>query len=207
MTIRTLSGLLEDLRASLDGERTSVHSLLEGLHERGFGVVIMIFSLPLCIPVPKPPGISTVFGIPLLLLTLQQAVGQHTVWMPEWVRRRHIKTQNLISVLNYAIPVSKRLETLLRPRLEWVTQDSASRMTGLLGALMSAFISIPLPGSNTIPGIAVTLMAAGVMMRDGACVLLGAVGGTVWVVGLSYLYIFLGMEGLNALISLFKIPA
>lgn len=202
MTTRTLSAVLGDLRDSLTGERTSFNTLLEGLHERGFGVVILLFSLPLCIPVPKPPGLSTLFGLPLLILTIQQALGRHTVWMPVFIRRRHVQTVSLSKILTRAIPIVEKVEGFLRPRLEWVTQGACSNIIGLVGILMSAFIALPLPGSNTVPGIAVTLMAGGVMMRDGLCVIIGAVAGILWVIGLSALYIIIGLEGLNALQSL-----
>jgi hypothetical protein len=202
MTTRTLSTVLGDLRDSLGGERTSFDTLLLGLHERGFGVVILIFSLPLCIPVPKPPGLSTLFGIPLLILTIQQALGRHTVWMPQFIRRRHVQTAGLVKILSRAISITEKIENLLRPRLEWVTQGACSNIIGFVGILMAAFIALPLPGSNTIPGIAVTLMAGGVMMRDGLCVIIGAVAGTLWVIGLSTLYFILGREGLNALQTL-----
>lgn len=203
MTTRTLSGLLNDLRDSLTGDRSSIDTLLEGLHERGFGVVILIFSLPLCIPVPKPPGLSTLFGIPLLILTAQQALGRHTLWMPQFIRRRTISNDVLNKILTRAVPITEKIEGVLRPRLSWVTSGASSNIIGMIGALMSAFISLPLPGSNTIPGIAVTLMAGGVMMRDGLCVIIGGVMGCAWVIGLSTLYIIIGREGLHALQSFF----
>lgn len=202
MTTRTLSSLLADLRASLTGERSSIDTLLEGLHERGFGVAILLFSLPLSIPIPKPPGLSTLFGIPLLLLTVQQALGRHTLWMPRVIRRRSVSNEGLSKILNHAIPFTEKVEGFLRPRLEWVTLGVSSHIIGLIGTMLSAFICLPLPGSNTVPGIALTLMAGGVMMRDGLCVIIGAAAGMGWVMGLSALYIMIGREGLNALHSL-----
>lgn len=202
MTIRTLSGVLTDLRQSLTGETVSMDSLLDALHERGFGVVLLVFALPLSIPLPKPPGVSTIFGIPLLFLTIQQAFGRRTFWLPEFLRRRTVPQEKLAKFLDQAIPLAEKAEVFLRPRLEWVTHGHFSRLIGLLGAIMAIFISIPLPGSNTIPGMGIALMAMGVMMRDGLAIIIGAVLGTAWVFGLSSLYLFFGREGLNALQNL-----
>lgn len=199
MTIRKLSEVLADLKLSLSGESITMDTLLDGLHERGFGVVLLVFALPLSIPIPKPPGISTLFGIPLLVLTIQQALGRRTFWMPHFIRHRTVQKENLDKLLDHTIPAVQKIETLIRPRLEWVTHGRFSRLIGILGAIMAAFISIPLPGSNTIPGIGIALMAMGVMMRDGLAVIIGALVGTGWVFGLGSLYLFFGREGLNAL--------
>lgn len=202
MTIRKLSDVLAELKQTLSGEIITMDALLDGLHERGFGVVLLAFALPLSIPLPKPPGISTLFGIPLLVLTTQQALGRRTFWMPQFIRRRSIEKEKLDRLLDSTVPVVQKIEILVRPRLEWVTHGRFSRLIGFLGAIMAAFISIPLPGSNTIPGIGIALMAMGVMMRDGLAVIIGAIIGTGWVFGLGSFYLFFGREGLNALQNL-----
>jgi hypothetical protein len=201
MTIRKLSEVLADLKHALSGESITMDALLDGLHERGFGVVLLVFALPLSIPIPKPPGISTLFGIPLFILTIQQALGRRVFWMPQFIRRRTVQKENLDKLLDHTIPAVQKIEVLIRPRLEWVTHGRFSRLIGILGAIMAAFISIPLPGSNTIPGIGIALMAMGVMMRDGLAVIIGALVGTGWVFGLGSLYLFFGREGLNVLQS------
>lgn len=199
MTIRTLSDVLADLKGILQGDQISMSALLEALHERGFGIALLLFSLPVCLPIPKPPGLSTLFGVPLFLLTIQQALGRHTLWMPRFVLRQSISRAKLEKMIDLSLPAVRKVEILIKPRLEWITQGYFSHMIGALGAMMSAFISLPLPGSNMVPAIGIALMSSGVMMRDGLTVILGAVIGTVWVFGLGSLYLFFGLEGFHAL--------
>lgn len=203
MTVRALSQLLSDLRQTIDGEETSVATLLEGFHERGFGVMTLLFSIPMALPIPKPPGLSTLFGVPLMILTLQQAAGRHTVWMPEIIRRKRVSSAKLIRVLDGGIPWARKIEYLLRPRMEYMTRGAVSHLIGFCGCLMAMCMMIPLPGTNTVPSFGIALMSAGVIMRDGLCVLAGMVAGTLWSVGIVSLYLFFGMEGINALRALF----
>lgn len=203
MTVRALSQLLSDLRQTIDGEETSVATLLEGFHERGFGVMTLLFSIPMALPIPKPPGLSTLFGVPLMILTLQQAAGRHTVWMPEIIRRKRVSSAKLIRVLDGGIPWARKIEYLLRPRMEYMTCGAVSHLIGFCGCLMAMCMMIPLPGTNTVPSFGIALMSAGVIMRDGLCVLAGMVAGTLWSVGIVSLYLFFGMEGINALRALF----
>lgn len=199
MTIRALSTVLIELKAALKGERISIADLLEILHERGFGMALLLFSLPLCIPVPKPPGLSTLFGLPLFFLAFQQMIGRHTLWMPEFILKRSLSRDKMEKIIDICLPAITKMEVLIRPRLEWVTLGYSSLLIGFFGAIMAAFISLPLPGSNMVPALGIALMSTGVMARDGLTVILGAVIGIGWVIGLSSLYIIFGMEGLHVL--------
>ncbi|HEY8189813.1 MAG TPA: exopolysaccharide biosynthesis protein [Micavibrio sp.] len=203
MTIRTLSSLLEALKTHLSAEdgRISMDSLLEAFHERGFGLVIFIFAIPMALPVPKPPGISSIFAVPLIILTVQQAVGRHTVWLPLFIRRKAIDRAKLASLLAKGLPWIQKAEHLIRPRLEVITTDRITRIVGLLGAIMSLCIMVPLPGTNTVPGMGIVLMSIGIMMRDGLAIIAGAILGMTWIVFLVAAYSWFGMEGLNALRS------
>ncbi len=203
MTIRSLSGLLDALKnhLALEDGRISVDSLLETFHERGFGLVILIFAIPMALPVPKPPGISSIFAIPLILLTVQQALGRHTVWLPFFVRKKSIDRAKLIALLDKGLPWIQKTEHLVRPRLEIVTSGKTSRIIGLLGMIMSLCIMVPLPGTNTIPGMGIALMSIGIMMRDGLAIIAGALLGMTWICLLVAVYSYFGMEGFNALRS------
>ncbi len=203
MTIRTLSAVMLELKTALKGDRITVADLLEILHERGFGMALLLFSLPLCIPFPKPPGLSTLFGLPLFFLATQQMLGRHTLWMPGFILKRSLSRQKMEKIIDLCLPVIKKVETLVRPRLERITLGHFSLLIGFLGAVMAAFISLPLPGSNMVPALGIALMSTGIMVRDGLTVIIGAVVGIGWIIGLSSLYIIFGMEGFHALQAAF----
>ncbi|MGL9779889.1 MAG: exopolysaccharide biosynthesis protein, partial [Wolbachia sp.] len=39
-----------------DSDKVTLFDIKTALHERGFGILIIIFSLPLSVPIPVPPG-------------------------------------------------------------------------------------------------------------------------------------------------------
>jgi hypothetical protein len=55
------------------------------------------------------------------------------------------------------------------------------RLIGLALVVFSASILVPLPGTNSVPGVAVVIIAMGLLQRDGLLILLGMVTGTVWI--------------------------
>src|SRR5688500_19753089 len=106
MTMRTLSNLLHTLKSHLLAEegRISIDSLLESFHERCFVLSLFILAIPMAIPVPKPPGISSLFAVPLVLLTFQQALGRHTVWLPDFVRLKTVDRMKMATFLDKGLP-------------------------------------------------------------------------------------------------------
>ncbi len=196
--IRPLSRVLEDLKTALpDAEVVTMEHLLEALHERGFGVLLFILAFPMALPVPKPPGVTFLLGIPLLLLTAQQAIGRTTVWLPQSVRRRTITRARLESLIDKVLPWLKKAERFARPRIGWATRGMASRCAGLAGVIMSTAIFLPFPGFNTIPSMSLCLLALGDVMRDGLAVIVGSVLGVAWIFFLAFLIAFVGFEGVH----------
>ena len=89
------------------------------MHERGFGVLMALAALPLCIPAPAPPGYTLVFSVPLFVFAAQLIWGSDTPWLPNWILKRSIKRQFLATVIEKAAPWLRRVEAILKPRLQF----------------------------------------------------------------------------------------
>lgn len=163
-------------------ERVSLGWLLERMQERAFGFVLLVLALPCCIPflyvVPQ------IVALPLLYVSAQVAIGRRDFWLPEGLRRREVSVAALDAVLRRAGPWLRRVETLLRPRLGLVTRAPLDRIIGAALLICSASILLPIPGTNTVPGVGVALIALGFLERDGLFVIGGSLVGLAWVGGL-----------------------
>lgn len=197
MTLHSISDVFKALDAHMTGAYVTFDDVLEALHERGFGFLLLIFSVPMALPVPVPPGINVMLAAPLMLLTTQQALGRHTIWMPGWVRRKKIERKKMKKIIEAVMPWLERLEILSKPRLEFITRGLFSHLIGVFGLIMALSICVPLPMTNTVPSLGIALMAVGVIMRDGLAVIAGALTGILWICALVMIIAFLGTEGID----------
>lgn len=195
---RPISEVLIDLKQQVPEEKVCTFDILEALHERGFGFLLFVFSLPAALPIPAL-GINTIIALPLLFLTIQQSLGMHKVWIPEWLKYKSINRNRFEKILDNALPHLRKIEYLIRPRLGFVTQGVFSNLIGVAGVIMTLSICLPIPLTNTVPAMGIALMALGVIMRDGLAVLVGMVVGLVWVAMLLGLTFILGTEGIDVL--------
>lgn len=195
--VRSIATLLEDLKQALPDDAISVADLADALHERGIAMLLLLVALPMALPLPVPPGVNIALGTPLLLLTAQQTMGVHTLWLPRRIRERTIARAGIAGMIDAAAPWLRRLEFFVRPRLGWLTQDGPSRLFGALGVIMALTVMIPLPLTNTVPSLGIAMMSVGFIMRDGAAVIAGAVIGIGWIAMLACAVIFFGPEAVD----------
>lgn len=203
--IRSVSKILQDARASLPADTIELRlaDIIAIFHERGFGFLLFIFALPAALPLPGL-GINLVIATPLLFLTVQQALGRHTVWFPGRIRERTISRARFVSFVETAEPFLRRFEFLVVPRLGFVTQGAFSNLIGLCGIVMALSILVPLPLTNTVPAMGIAGMALGVLMRDGLAVIVGMLLGLCWVGMLVLVVATLGVDGIDAIKAFIK---
>ena len=170
---------LDHLVEQAEGEDVSLDWILAQLHERAFGLFLLILALPCCIPFLY--GIPQIVALPLMFVSVQILLGRRVPWLPGRLGARRVSTGGLRSLAARAGPWLRRVGAVSRPRLGALTRPPVERIIGLVLVLFSASILVPLPGTNTVPGFAVVFVAMGLLQRDGLLVILGAIVGTAWI--------------------------
>ncbi len=166
--------MLECLIANTEGGGDiRVREILELLGERAFGLAILVFTLPNSLPIPSPPGFSAVTGIPILLLAAQMVLGRLTPWLPRRIGDYSFSREKFATLLKKALPYIRRIERLLHPRLAFMHGALAERMVGLVIVFLALVLSLPIPFGNFVPGLSMSLIAIGMLERDGALMLAG----------------------------------
>src|SRR5438105_410614 len=107
---RPLSDVLDDLRQSLPRrDAVTVGTLVDALYERGVGALMVLFALLVMIPIP---GLNTLFAAPLVLLTARQALGNHTVWLPQKMVAKHLEAERMAAQIKAFLPWLRALEKI-----------------------------------------------------------------------------------------------
>jgi len=199
MTATTSQGLaiserLVRLGEEAETEQVSLDWILSQLHERAFGLFLLILALPCCIPFLY--GVPQIVSLPLMFISAQILIGRRMPWLPGSLGGRTVSADGLRRLSDRAGPWLRRIEGLSKPRLSALTTSPLDRAVGAALVLFSASILVPLPGTNTVPGFAVVVVAMGLLQRDGIMVVIGSLLGTAWIASL----IFAGAS----LISLIK---
>jgi hypothetical protein len=165
----TASEILRTLAERPD-RYVSVGEIVEAAGPGVHGLAILLFALPETIA-PPLPGASTIMGAPLILLSAHlMAFGEQSV-LPRWIQARKIPRLLLSVFARYGRPILRWLESLSRPRWTWLAR--AKRINGLVCLVLSVILFLPIPFLNAVPAISLSLIAFGMIQRDGVVTALG----------------------------------
>jgi hypothetical protein len=168
-----------------ESESVSVAEIIDALDARSFGLAVLLFSLPSV--VPMPPGIPTVVGIILLIVSVQMVFGREDLWLPGILSKRTFPRKALVGAFEGLAPRLAWLERLMKPRLLFMTGKLGTILIGVVVLIMAVVLILPLPpGGNFPPALACAVLGMGLVQRDGVVVLLGLVGSIVAMVVVSY---------------------
>lgn len=172
------------------GERISIQDIINGLGERSFGFVLLLFGL---LSAVAPPGVATFTALPLMFFGLQMLAGYPTPWLPAFIAKRSIARGDLERTLERGAPIMRWIERFCRPRFLFLIGSVGERLLGLLVFILAIVIALPGPLTNAPPGIAIAFMSIAIIERDGLLVLAGILG--------SVLALYLGWLGLDLFVT------
>ncbi|MEL6967138.1 MAG: exopolysaccharide biosynthesis protein [Pseudomonadota bacterium] len=182
-TTALLAHVLADLKARHgEGASVSLFDLTATLKTRAYGVILLLMALPCCLPFVYL--LPQIVALPMLILCAQLAMGRSQIWLPQRLGNRMLPVDGLQTTVSRAEPWMRRLEVFTKPRLTFLTEGVSLRLLGGLLMIPCASILVPLPLTNSVPGLGVTVAAIGLIERDGVLVLLGLLIGLVWVAAL-----------------------
>jgi hypothetical protein len=168
---RPLSRVLREFAHKNDGD-VSLGSLRTALGDRSFAALLVVFSSINLIPI-LPPGSTLVFGIPPLIIAIQMILGHQSVWLPKMLLDRSFRADRFKSIMRGVTPRLRRLEHYIKPRWWPFPVMVGERLVGVLCALLSILVILPIPGANWIPAFAMVLMGLSLSQRDGVLLTLG----------------------------------
>jgi len=164
------------LSAEAGPEGLTIREVLDRLDERSFGLLIVILAIP-CL-VPGLYGVPQVVGLVILLLAGQILLGREEPWLPDAMLNRRISKGWLETMAGFADKRMRWTERVSRPRLQMLASGPGERLAAIF--MIIATLTIVIPFTNTVPSVALTLLAVGLIQRDGLFVGAGAALTTAW---------------------------
>ena len=194
------TGLTEALAAIADAapeEGLTLGAFSDALGERVFGALLFALAIPVCMPFLY--GVPQVVALPMLAIAAQMTAGRSHPWMPKSFRDRPLDKASLMRIARWSKKWFGWLEALARPRLSVLSGPTAERIVGAIFVLFCTSILIPLPTTNTAPGIGIAIASIGLITRDGLLVLAGLVLGIFWISLLIIGFTFFGAAFIDLL--------
>jgi len=168
-----VSEILEKVGQKQKGGKTKISELMEDFHENGILLAMIFFSLPVAIPLPYPPGFTTVMGIPLMILSIQMLLGNKKVSLPQKINDYELKNSTLRAISDKVVPRLVSVEKYVKPRFSFAKSVYCEQFIGFISLLAAFSVALPIPLTNAIPALGIAVMALGLLNRDGLVIIVG----------------------------------
>ncbi len=169
---RKISLILEDFISNFDKPTATIADLRDAIEGRSYSILMFILALPCIIPIPTP-GLSAVLSAPLIIMTFQWMIGLKKPWFPGFISERKFKCEQMKRAIDRISPYLKKLESILKPRFQFLVNFPADRILSIICFALSLMIMLPIPFGNALPAFAICCISIGMLMRDGIMILVG----------------------------------
>lgn len=173
--ITTLEGLLDRIDSeNEDCDSITVERVVQAAGQRSFGPMLLVPGLIALSPLSGIPGMPTMVGMMVVLISGQLLIGRSQFWLPQFVLRRSLSRPRFEKAMKALRKVAGFVDRLLKPRLSFLVEGPATYVIAALSLLLA--IAAPLlellPFVITGVGAVLTCFGFGLLARDGALALL-----------------------------------
>src|SRR3954467_12485211 len=162
--------------------KKTIADLLDTFGPRSFAILfVVLMALP---ALPLPTGaISHVLEIVTMLLALELMIGRTEVWLPKRFEHKELRGLSGPKFSNVLLKRIRWFEKFSRPRMAGLLEQRVSGMAfgaAVFGLALTAFLSPPFSGLDTLPSLGVVVLGLGVLLGD---IVIAAAGLVIGVLG------------------------
>ena len=183
-----LLAALERLFAGPRDSRLTIAAFLEGLETRSYPFIVAALVLPNCVPTGLP-FLSTVTGIPMVLVVAQAFVGRTSPWMPQSVARYSLSRGKLQDFLARMHRHLERIEAAIHPRQAWWVSGLRRRALHVACSVVIVILALPIPFDNLFAAWSILFFCLALLEDDGVMAMLGWLLTTVTLAWTAFLVI------------------
>lgn len=183
-----------------ESHKVFTYEIAEILGRNASHILIILFSVPMLMPITAIPGLSQITSVALIAILVQLIVGRRVLWLPKKVAKLNVDNGDLKKITGFLIKYHKKIERFVKPRYLMLTSIPALKLHYfyLIFVVLVMALPFPAPFANTIPAAGIILLTFGIIEREGISIILGYIFGIIATIYMVIVF-YLGKEFYNAI--------
>ena len=177
----TLAEMIAKLRkvAAEPDAQITCNGLIELIGIHSHALALLVFSLLNLLP--GPPGYNFVVSLVILAFSILMLLHR-PIYLWRWFGERKLPLKPLMKLMDILAKIAEALTRISSPRLFALSSRPVLPLLGLFNAGMALVMTPPIPFCNMLPSLAVAMISAGILNRDGWLILGGILVGILGVI-------------------------
>ena len=139
--VQNLSRLLSELKQAARKKEVTLRDLRDAIGRRAFAPMLLVTSLIGFTPLGGIPGVPSTLAMIVILIGSQIAIGRDTIWAPRSLLDLQVDPRKVQRAVRALKPLARRVDFVVRPRLEFLTAPPWSLAIVALCLLLA--LSVP----------------------------------------------------------------
>lgn len=167
-----LSAILQKLVGDTSDTPRTLNGILEDAGPYGVDLVIVVLALPFCLPIL--PGVSTPFGLAIIVLALRQII-RRPGRLPKFIGDREFAPDTFDKIINGGVRILNRIDRFSSQGKRPLKRMANTRFNAVLILIMGVVMALPIPfpATNTFPAWAIVFLATAQAEEDGILAIWG----------------------------------
>ena len=169
---KVLVGIIDDVTKATQESHVSVEDIVKSIGHAGFTPLLLMPALAVTTPLSGIPLFSSMMGALIFLVALQLLLRRDHIWLPGWILNLRATSARVQTAFERLRPIMAWLDAHTHTRLTVFVHRPlifVPQMLCALSGLVMPFLEL-VPFSSTLIGVAVALLALGMLVRDGLIV-------------------------------------
>lgn len=165
----SLVGLVDRIMSETKEDKVAMKDLVEAIGHASFTPLLLIPAVAVATPLSGIPLFSTSMGVLIFLVSIQMLLRRDHLWLPGWLLARQAKSARVRATFKRIRPVMAWLDTHTHERLLALVHRPlifVPQLFCVITGLVMPFLEF-VPFSSSLAGVAVALLAFGMLARDG----------------------------------------
>lgn len=171
-----LEGILDLLEGAARGrDEVSFGNVLAAAGRRSFGPLLLLAGLIILAPlVGDIPGVPTLTGALVLLISAQLLLGRPHFWLPGWMLERSVAAGKLRKGIEWMRRPARFVDRFVKSRLTRFVEGIWVRVVAVISAAIALLTPVMefVPFSANGAGAVLSVLGLALIARDGLLVLL-----------------------------------
>ncbi|ODP37186.1 exopolysaccharide biosynthesis protein [Sphingomonas turrisvirgatae] len=150
-------------------EKVCLGRMVEALGNRSYGPFLLIPALIDVTPVGSIPGLPTLLGAVIVLVSAQILFGRKHLWLPGFLSRRGLSAEKACKATHKLRGVARFLDRWFHGRYPRLTQGMFVKLAAACCIILA--LTVPplelLPFATTAPMAAIAAFGLALLVRDG----------------------------------------
>ena len=172
---------------ALDKDQVSLDDIMDISGRKSFGFFLLLAGVITLAPlIGDIPGVPTLMGAFVIIISVQLLVRRDNVWLPAVMRNHTVEQQKILKALNRLEPVMRFIDRVLKPRISFMTKGVMQYLIAGICVAIAAVMPVMefVPFSANIAGVILTVFGLALLANDGLLVILAiaVLGTTGWLI-------------------------